>query len=285
MLMLSPGATPVFHLVSDSTGETASKVMRACLSQFEVRPLEEYLWSFVRSPVQAEEVMAAIEANPGFVLLTLVEEDLRRYFQQRCQQMELPYFSLLEPLMNELECYLGNARPLRAGRQYKIDDAYFRRMDAVDFAVNHDDGHGGHNLADADVLLLGVSRMSKTPTCIYLAYRGIKAANIPLFGACQLSEGVEQLLVGSTVPLIVGLTQDPAALVAIRRNRMAYLTPDQPLDYVDPEKVQQEVMTARRLFARHGWPVIDVTRRSVEETATLIIQMLHKDHRIADLVF
>jgi hypothetical protein len=283
--MLPDTATPVIHLVSDSTGETASKVMRACLAQFDVRPVEEYLWSFIRTPGQAQEVMAAIEAKPGFVLLTVVEEELRLLLQEWCQRQQLPWFSLLDPVIQSLEQYMGHARQFRAGRQYKIDDAYFRRMDAVDFAVNHDDGQSGHSLQDADVLLLGVSRMSKTPTCIYLAYRGIKAANIPLIGDCTLPPGVEGLLGLERPPLIVGLTQEPAALVAIRRNRMAYLAQEHTIDYADPEMVQAEVLAARRLFARHGWPVIDVTRRSIEETATMIIQMLHKDHRIADLVF
>jgi [pyruvate, water dikinase]-phosphate phosphotransferase / [pyruvate, water dikinase] kinase len=219
------------------------------------------------------------------VLLTIVERELREIFQHWCHDRKIPFFSLLEPVIHELEAYLGRARHFRAGRQHKIDDAYFRRMDAVDFAVNHDDGQSGHSLAQADVLLLGVSRMSKTPTCIYLAYRGIKAANMPLIGECRLPPAVEALLMLPRPPLMIGLVQDPAALMAIRRNRMAYLADDHLLDYADPEAIQQEVMASRRLFARHGWPVIDVTRRSVEETATLIIQMLHKDHRISDSVF
>lgn len=271
----------ILHLVSDSTGETASKVIRACLVQFEHAVVREYLWSFIRTAAQLDDVIAEIRKNPGFVLFTLVEEELRQRMFRACREMNLPHVSMLDPILMVLEGHLGV--PMRAlpGRQHVMDADYFRRMEAVEFAVNHDDGQGGKNLGQADVILLGCSRMSKTPTCIYLAYRGVRAANIPLVPGMALPEQLDEFTrLGR--PLIVGLTQDPDQLVNIRRNRMQYLNPGSATDYIDPEAVRDEVLTARRLFAANNWPVIDVTRRSIEETAAMIMQLLYREQVSAE---
>ena len=149
-----------------------------------------------------------------------------------------------------------------------LDADYFDRIDAMTFTLNHDDGQSTHDLGDADIILVGVSRTSKTPTCIYLANRGLKAANVPIVPNIKLPI-IFETLTGNPGPLIIGLTTDPRRLVQVRRNRLRLLDNDADTDYVDPETVRDEVATARRLFGEHDWPVIDVTRRSIEETAAI----------------
>ena len=257
------------HLISDSTGETASTVARACLVQFDNIQPSQHLWSMVRNPAQVDEVLAAVEAKPGFVLFTIVSEDLRKYLEEGCRRLKVPCLGLLDPTIAALEAYLGAAVHARPGRQHVLDAEYFSRIEAMHFALSHDDGQSTWNLDNADVVVLGVSRTSKTPTCIYLANRGIKAANVPVVPGCPLPPEVIEV----TNPLIVGLTKDPKRLIQIRRNRLRMLKEDEQTDYVDPETVSEEIRSARRLFAKHGWSVIDVTRRSIEETAATIIQL------------
>jgi regulator of PEP synthase PpsR (kinase-PPPase family) len=274
----------VVHLISDSTGETVARVMRACLVQFDIGQLEEYLWPFVHTPRQVDEVLAAVAKNPGFVLFTIVDAGLCRRIQQGCTALGVPFYSVLVPLIDALEGYLGNRHQPRVGRQHRMDDAYFRRMDAVDFAVNHDDGQGLDGLSEADVILVGVSRTSKTPCCIYLAYRGVRAANVPLVHGQPLPDALLAAATRSDPPLIVGLMQDPVQLQAIRHNRMRDLTGDREMDYADRDHIRTEILFSRRLFEQYGWPVIDVSRRSVEETSALVLQMLYQDHKVQDVL-
>jgi hypothetical protein len=272
----------IVHLISDSTGETVARVMRACLVQFETGHLEEYLWPFVHTPRQVDEVLAAVAKNPGFVLFTIVDEGLCRRIQQGCAALGVPFYSVLVPLIDALEGYLGDRHQPRVGRQHRMDAAYFRRMDAVDFAVNHDDGQGLDGLGAADVILVGVSRTSKTPCCIYLAYRGVRAANVPLVHGQPLPEALIQAATRPQPPLIVGLIQDPGQLQAIRHNRLRDLTGDREMDYADRDAIRAELVFSRRLFEQYGWPVIDVSRRSVEETSALVLQMLYQDHKVQE---
>ncbi len=258
------------HLVSDATGETINSVARACVIQFDqVRPIEHF-WNLVRTERQLELVLDAIRSNPGLVMFTLVDEGLRRKLQDFCREMQVPCIPVLDPLINALAAYLGLESQRQPGRQHALDAEYFGRMDAMDFALSHDDGQSGWDLHEADVVLLGVSRTSKTPTCIYLANRGVKAANIPIVPGCPLPPELAKL----TRPMIVGLTKDPDRLIQIRRNRLKLLNQGETSTYVDPEVVGAEVTEARRMFSRNGWPVIDVTRRSIEETAAEIMMLL-----------
>ena len=258
------------HLVSDATGETINSVARACVIQFDqVRPIEHF-WNLVRTERQLELVLDAIRTNPGLVMFTLVDEGLRRKLQDFCREMQVPCIPVLDPLINALAAYLGLESQRQPGRQHALDAEYFGRMDAMDFALSHDDGQSGWDLHEADVVLLGVSRTSKTPTCIYLANRGVKAANIPIVPGCPLPPELAKL----TRPMIVGLTKDPDRLIQIRRNRLKLLNQGETSTYVDPEVVRAEVTEARRMFSRNGWPVIDVTRRSIEETAAEIMMLL-----------
>jgi Uncharacterized protein conserved in bacteria len=258
------------HLVSDATGETINSVARACVIQFDdVRPVEHF-WNLVRTDRQLDMVLEGVQENPGLVMFTLVDETLRRRLQDFCREMQVPCIPVLDPLINALAAYLGIESQRQPGRQHVLDAEYFGRMDAMDFALAHDDGQSNWDLHEADVILMGVSRTSKTPTCIYLANRGIKAANIPIVPGCPLPPEIEKL----TRPLIVGLTKDPDRLVQIRRNRLKLLNQNESSTYVDPEVVRTEVTDARRMFSRRGWPVIDVSRRSIEETAAEIMMLL-----------
>ncbi len=262
------------HLVSDSTGETLNAMARAVCARFTDTLPIEHIYALVRSPRQMERALDEIAAAPGIVMHTIAERDLRAALEEGCRVLEMPCIAPLDPVMASMSRYLGVAISARVGAQHALDNDYFDRMEALNYAIGHDDGQGGQDLSLADVVLVGVSRTSKTPTCIYLAHRGIRAANVPLVPHMPAPE---QLL-GLKKTLIVGLITSPDRLVQIRRNRLLSLKEDRGSDYADIDQVRQEIIHARRLFERHGWPVIDVTRRSVEETAAGIINLLNGGH-------
>lgn len=258
------------HLVSDSTGETVSAVARACLVQFEGVSVTEHAWHMVRTPPLLEKVVATIAAQPGLVLFTLIDRAMRQQLQDACWARQIPCVAVMDPVLNAMAAYLGMESAAQPGRQHNMDAEYFRRIEAMEYALAHDDGQGTWDLTQADVILLGVSRTSKTPTCIYLANRGVRAANIPLVPGVPLPEEI----VSQTKALVVGLTNDPAHLVALRRTRLQELNEQRNTDYIDLERVRAEVQEARKLFSRHGWPVIDVSRRAIEETAAEVLALL-----------
>ncbi len=264
------------HLVSDATGETVNSIARACVSQFDDVEANEHMWNLVRTQRQLDVVFDGIKASPGLVMFTLVDESLRRRLEEFCREVPVPCVSVLDPLISALGTYLGIESQRQPGRQHILDAEYFGRMDAMEFALTHDDGQSTWDLHEADVVLVGVSRSSKSPTCIYLANRGVKAANVPLVPGCPPPPELDQIV----RPLIVGLTNDPERLTQIRRNRLRLLNPGVDMSYADPEMVKQEVTNARRYFTRKGWPVIDVSRRSIEETAAEILMLLAR-HREA----
>lgn len=265
------------HLVSDATGTTLQGLARACLAQFgNVKPIEKF-WNLIRSEEQIDMVLDGIADEPGPVLFTLVNPDLRRALRDGCRRMQLPCVPVLDPIMKGLSNYLGMVGKGQPGLQYEMNEAYFSRIDAVDFALHHDDGQNLDGLDDADVILVGVSRTSKTPTAIYLANRGIRAANIPLVPHNDVSEEFLSL----RKPLYIGLTESPSRLLELRRNRLVNGSEDidprlTTSTYLSEGSVAEEVRRARKLFSSHGWPVIDVTRRSVEETAAEIITLLSR---------
>jgi regulator of PEP synthase PpsR (kinase-PPPase family) len=259
------------HLVSDSTGETLNAMAKAVVARFDgVIPIE-HIYALVRSRKQMDRVMEEIAAAPGVVLHTIVDRELRAALEDGCRALDVPQIGALDPLVGALSRYLGAALSTRVGAQHALDHEYFNRISALDFAMAHDDGQGtAEELERADVVLCGVSRTSKTPTCIYLAHRGVRAANVPLIPGQEDGER----LVGLRNPLVVGLTVSPDRLVQIRRNRLDALNADRASAYVDHDAVRDETVKARRAFERRGWPVIDVTRRSVEETAAAIVNLL-----------
>jgi regulator of PEP synthase PpsR (kinase-PPPase family) len=258
------------HLVSDSTGETLNALARAACARFtNVLPIE-HIYALVRSPRQLDRALEEIAEAPGVVLHTIIDPALRSELESGCQWLDMPCIAALDPLVSALSRYLGAPLSTRVGAQYSLDADYFNRMDALNYAIGHDDGQGGQDLGRADVILVGVSRTSKTPTCIYLAHRGVRAANVPLVPAGKTPPRLQQI---KNVP-IVALTLAPDRLLEVRRNRLRSLNEKRESAYVDADAVRQEVVEARRLFEREGWPVIDVTRRSVEETAAAVMNIL-----------
>ena len=262
------------HLVSDSTGETLNAMARAVCARFEnVLPIE-HIYALVRSPRQLDRALTDIEAAPGVVIHTIVDDELRAALEEGCRKLDMACIPALDPLVSALSRYLGAALTRRVGVQHALDNDYFNRMDALNYAIGHDDGQGGQDLDQADVVLVGVSRTSKTPTCIYLAHRGVRAANVPLVPG---RPPTEKLLTLKNA-LIVGLTISPDRLIQIRRNRLLSLKEDRDSSYIDIEAVREETVLARRLYERMEWPVIDVTRRSVEETAAAVLNLLNGGH-------
>lgn len=262
------------HLVSDSTGETVSSVARAAMAQFEGIEPEEFVWSLVRTKGQMEKTVKALEAHPGIVLHTLVDDKLRDYLAAACHQLGVPCISVLNSVVHEFAEFLHQPVKARPGKQYELTEEYFQRVEAIDYSLNHDDGQAAWNLAQADIVLIGPSRTSKSPTAMYLANRGFKTANVPYVMGVPLPEGLELL----TRPLVVGLTIDLERLLAIRRTRLQSMKDTANIEYVDSEMVQAEIMASRKLFVARRWPIIDVTRRSVEETAATIIQMYREKY-------
>ncbi len=271
--MTAPRIATYFHvhLVSDSTGETLNAMARAVCARFSDTLPIEHIYALVRSPRQMERTLEEVAAAPGIVMHTIVDPELRTMLEDGCRRLEMPCIAPLDPVMASMSRYLGIAVSARVGAQHALDSEYFERMEALNYAIGHDDGAGGQDLALADVVLVGVSRTSKTPTCIYLAHRGVRAANVPLVP--HMPAPTQLLELKNT--LIVGLLISPDRLIQIRRNRLLALKEDRGSDYTDIDAIRQEIIHARRLFERHGWPVIDVTRRSVEETAAAIINLMH----------
>ncbi len=263
------------HLVSDSTGETLINVGRAVAAQYEGVSAIEHVYPLVRSGTQLERVINEIEQAPGIVLYTLVGRELTERLEEACRATGSPLLSVLEPVHRLLQSYLGTHSTARPGAQHMLNAEYFKRIDAMNFTLAHDDGNLPHDLNEADVIILGVSRTSKTPTAIYLANRGLKTTNIPLIPGVPPPAILETL----RQPLIVGLIASPERIVQIRQNRLLSLKADDSSSYVDRDAVANEIATSRRLFARNRWPVIDVTRRSIEETAAAIVD-LHREHRL-----
>jgi regulator of PEP synthase PpsR (kinase-PPPase family) len=266
------------HLVSDATGETLNSLARATVSQFEGIHIVYHRWSLVRTRFQLHRVLEGIEAEPGPVLSTVLDGGLRAELEKFCTGLGLALVNVLDPVLSMLQEQIGAQAAARPGRQYVLDADYFRRIDAMHFVLAHDDGQAQAGINEADVILVGVSRSSKTPTSFYLANRGIKAANVPLVPGLADPPG----LLDPKVP-VVGLTLDPPALIEIRRHRLRMIAQggamrQDSVEYIDQDAVKDELLWARRMCNRRGWPVIDVTRRSIEETAATVLQLMDAWH-------
>ena len=268
--MTTPPTRLHLHLVSDSTGETLEMIAKAGLARFEGAEAIKHFWPLVRSEGHLDRVVEEIARRPGLVIYTLVDGKVRDRLESRCASLGIPMVSPLDPTIAALSGLLGQVATSRPGRQHIMDKAYFQRVDAINYTMVHDDGAGADDWEDADIVLAGVSRTSKTPTCIYLANRGFKSANIPIVPQSPPPASLFSL----QQPLVVGLTTAPERLMAIRRNRLLTLGQTPDTSYVDIEGIEGEVAYARRLFADHDIPVIDVTRRSIEETAAAIINLV-----------
>lgn len=264
------------HLLSDSTGETLEMIAKAALSQFDDVDVERHFWPMVRSQQHLDRIMSEIINAPGLVVFTLVNTDIRKRLESACDEAGLATVSALDAVTECLSRVLGQEQLHRPGRQHQMDDAYFRRVEAIQFTIAHDDGLLWEEWEEADIILAGVSRTSKTPTSIYLANRGYRVANIPIVVESPPPPALFRL----KHPMVVGLTTSPDRLVQVRRNRLLSLNQAPETDYVDRERVEAEVRFARRMAADNNWPVIDVTRRSIEETAAAVINLFN-ERRVA----
>ncbi len=263
------------HLVSDSTGETLEMIAKAALAQFDHPAVIRHFWPMVRSLQHLDRIAPDLASNPGLVLYTLVNPETRARLEEHCRHLGLPALPVLDQVTAALEAHLGQEPLHKPGRQHAMNEDYFRRVEAIQYTIAHDDGLGHEDWEEADILLAGVSRSSKTPTAIYLANRGYKVANIPLV----MESPPPKALFGLRHPLVVGLTTAPERLIQIRRNRLLSLNESGKTAYVDAERVKAELHFARRMFADNGWPVIDVTRRSIEETAAAIMRLVQERQR------
>jgi regulator of PEP synthase PpsR (kinase-PPPase family) len=266
------------HLVSDATGETLLTVARAAAAQYSSVSPVEHMHPLVRSLRQLDRVLTEIENAPGIVLYTLLEKDLTERLEKTCREVGVPCLSILGPVLTLFQSYLGGGSKPRVGAQHVLNAEYFKRIDALNYTMLHDDGQHVDDLEQADIVLVGVSRTSKTPTSIYLANRGVKTANIPLVPGMPVPSKLETL----QQPLVVGLTASPERIVQIRQNRLLGLRAEHEADeYVDRQAVAAEIASARKLCGKHNWPIIDVTRRSIEETAAEVMALLAERRRQA----
>ncbi|MBU6207748.1 MAG: kinase/pyrophosphorylase [Alphaproteobacteria bacterium] len=260
------------HLLSDSTGETLENLAKAALAQFEEIDVQRHFWPMVRSSTHLDRVMREISQKPGLVLYTIINRENRDRLENHCRTLGLVAVAALDPIVDALSRFLGQTAKGRPGSQHNLDDAYFSRVDAIHFTIAHDDGAGSENWEQADIILVGISRTSKTPTSIYLANRGLKTANVPLVVESPPPDSLFHL----RHPMIVGLITSAERLVQIRRNRLLSLNQMTDTAYVKQDAVNQEIVYARRIFADQNWPVMDMTRRSIEEAAAAIMTLYNE---------
>ncbi len=266
------------HLISDATGETLHAVARAAAAQYSNVRAIEHAYSSIRSRTQLDKVIGDIEASPGIVLCTLVDTKLAEHLKLKCQEMGLPCVSILDPVLAVFRSYLGTEQTPKIGGQYILNAEYFQRIDALNYTIMHDDGQHPEGLDQADIILVGISRTSKTPTSMYLANRGIKTANIPLVPNVPAPRELGEV----TKPLIVALIATPERIIQVRRNRLLSMKVEKDTDYVDRQAIIVEITETRKMCATNKWPIIDVSRRSIEETAASILS-LYQDRKAAAL--
>jgi [pyruvate, water dikinase]-phosphate phosphotransferase / [pyruvate, water dikinase] kinase len=260
------------HLVSDATGETLNAVARAAAAQYSDHRPVEHIYALVRTPKQLHRVLSEVEQQPGVVLFTIIDADIRRQLETKCAELSIPCISILDPVIASLGHYLNARHRPQVGRQHAMNDEYFKRIDALNYSMAHDDGQHPEGLDHAEVILVGISRTSKTPTSIYLANRGVMVANVPLV----LDQPYPPELDAIETPLVVGLVATTERIAQIRKHRLLGLNENRDTDYVDHDKISAELMHMRKLCARKNWPLIDVTRRSIEETSAAIINLLNE---------
>ncbi len=278
----SPEFTPIpspkhfhLHLVSDASGETLTTMAKAAVVQLPGAKPNRHMHPLVRNPKQLATVLQHIETSPGIVLYTLMNPELAGLLETRCVELGVPCIFVLKPVLQAFEDYLKMPSRAVVAGQHTLDADYFRRIEAMNFTLAHDDSQSTEDLEKADIVLVGASRTSKTPTSIYLANRGYKTANVPLVPKIPLPPSLEVL----KTPYVVGLVASPERLAEIRRNRLLALNSDKFDDYIDADAIKDEIAFTKRLCLKHGWHVLDVTRRSIEETAAAIIALYEGGRR------
>ena len=260
------------YLISDSTGETLDRIFLSLKSQFSNFDYDKKEFVFIRTEQQIDKIIAECETHSNsLILYTIVETKLAKYITKKCDQYQIPCFGILGNLILSFSKLLNQKAIHKPSAQHVLDDDYYKRIEAIQFTMAHDDGKKTEDLKKSDIILLGVSRTSKTPTSIYLANRGFKTVNIPLV----LKQSVPSELKDKNFkPCVVGLYADPKRLSDIRRNRVAIMNDRKISTYTDLSFITEEVEDSKKLFKKYKWPTIDVTRKSVEETAASIIKIL-----------
>lgn len=263
------------HFVSDSTGETIDAAVVAVLAQFPEVKKKEFFWPMVRSVEQIENILENAIKNPGIVVYSIIDDRNRKELENGCKKQKLPFISPLDSLFDIIKGNISIVQSKIAGSQHRIDENYLKKVNAFEYAMQHDDGQKISTMREADIIIVGVSRTSKTPTCIYLANKGLKVSNIPLVSNTKLPDE----LFTFSKPLIVGLIKDPRSLMHIRQTRLRLIGEQHTTQYADIDSIKTEIIQARKIFTKHGWPTIDVSRRSVEETSASIIQIFNQKKR------
>ena len=265
------------YLVSDSTGETLDRIFLSLKSQFSNFEYEKKEFAFVRTEQQIDKIIEeCISLENSLILYTIVETKLAKYISKQSEKNNVPCFGILGNLILSFSKLLNQKAIHKPSAQHVLDDDYYKRIEAIQFTMSHDDGKKVDDINEADVILLGVGRTSKTPTSIYLANRGLKTINIPLI----LDQKIPASLKKNKKSCIVGLVADPDRLADIRRNRVAIMKDHKLKEYTDLISIKKEILESKNLFKKNNWPIIDVTRRSVEETAASILKIIEiKKHQ------
>ncbi len=258
------------YLISDSTGETLDRIFIAIKAQFKNIEYKIHTYSFTRTENQILKILSDAEKMNSIILYSIVDSNLAKYLANKSSDKKIPCFGVLGDLILSFSKLLNQKASHQPSGQYKLNDEYYKRISAIQFTMNHDDGNLIKEINKSDIILLGVSRTSKTPTSIYLANKGFKTSNIPLINENSVPKVLRE---NPKITCVVGLNTEPERLVDIRKNRMSSLKETENKSYTDLEKIKKEVDDAKSTFKKYKWPVIDVTRKSVEETAASIIKI------------
>ncbi|WP_339049013.1 pyruvate, water dikinase regulatory protein [Candidatus Mesenet endosymbiont of Phosphuga atrata] len=261
------------HLVSDSTGETVASVARAAVQHFNSIDARENVWSLIQDKQQIDKILELIKKDEhNFVICTITNDELRNYLKESCRTLKVPYVAILSHIIREISSYLNVKKDSFLNLHNSLSDDYYERMDAINYTINHDDGQNIYDIDEADIVLVGVSRTSKSPTGIYLAYRGYRVANLPFVDGVPFYVDLKKI----KNTLVIGLTIDIDRLIQIRKNRLISIKDINNKQYIGTEQVEKEILEAEAFFSKNKWPIIDVTQRSIEETAAIIMQYFHK---------
>lgn len=259
------------HLVSDSTGDTIQTIAKTVMAMFDNVKAKPYYWNLIKTKAQLNRVIEVIKKRPGIIMYTLADEEFIVELKTLAKKINAPCIEPLKPIISDFANYLEQIPSPGAGRQHVIDDEYFQRIEAINFTIANDDGQSVENLKNADIILVGPSRTSKSPTSIYLAYKGYKTANIPYVSGTKRLFNPDEI----RNKCVIGLAICSKMLVEIRRSRLVSLGERHLTEYIDTDKVESEMLEARRFCALNKWPVIDISHKSIEEIAARVIQIYH----------
>jgi len=259
------------YLISDSTGETLDRIFLALKAQFKNFDYKTHQYSFTRTQNQIIKILDITKKNKNSIILyTIVDNKLAKFLAEEANKLKIPCFGVLGDLILSFSKLLNQEASHIPSGQHVLDEEYYNRIEAIQFTMNHDDGNSIGDIGKSDIILLGVSRTSKTPTSIYLANRGLRTSNIPLVNENSIPSLLRK---NPKISCVVGLTSEPQRLLDIRKNRMNTLKETETIDYINLDKISVEVENAKKTFKKYNWPTIDVTRKSVEETAASVIKI------------